>query len=173
MSRLVAYWLGHYQRFTPGVLGEDHASIFLDDLGEPQPDAVLRYPEEFQGKTRIVDGFIHGAPEFVLEIARTSRQIDLVKKKQDYERAGVPEYVVIALDPDQVDWHLLRADRLIQASPDSEGVFRSDTFPGLWLDPAALYAEDWNRLIETLDRGLRSSEHQEFVERLEGARGQA
>src|SRR2546421_12890321 len=43
-SRLISFWLGHYQRFTPGILGEDNATTGLDDFGEPQPDAGLRYP---------------------------------------------------------------------------------------------------------------------------------
>ena len=40
----------------------------------------------------------------------------------------------------------------------------------LWLDPGALFAQDWNGLFAALDRGLASPEHAEFVARLAARR---
>jgi len=47
-------------------------------------------------------------------------------------------------------------------------VIRSDVFPGLWLDVPALLKGDLARVLATLQRGLRSVEHAEFVTELTG-----
>ena len=50
--------------------------------------------------------------------------------------------------------------------PGPDGFFRSKVFPGFWLDPEALYAEDLDRLIEILDQGLATPEHAAFAAHL-------
>ena len=66
------------------------------------------------GLSRVdADGYLTGPPELVVEVARSSRKIDLGTKKKDYERAGVPEYVVVELDPDRVHWFVLRNGRYV------------------------------------------------------------
>jgi Uma2 family endonuclease len=109
----------------------------------------------------------------IAETARSSRQFDLTKKKGDYERAGVREYVVVELDPDRIHWFIRRADRFEDMLPDPDGIYRSEVFPGLWLDPEALYAEDRMRLIRVLDEGLATPEHEAFAARLAEARRRA
>ncbi len=52
----------------------------------------------------------------------------------------------------------------LTAGPD--GIIRSEVFPGLWLDPAAVLARDGARLVAVLQEGLASPEHAAFVERL-------
>jgi Uma2 family endonuclease len=141
----------------------------LGAFGETQPDQILYIPEALGGLSRIVDGYIAGPPELIVEVARSSRAFDLGKKKQDYERAGVPEYVVIELDPDRVHWFVLREGRYAEHPPGPDGVFRSEVFPGLWLDATAFYADDLEGLIATLDRGLATPEHAAFAARLAGA----
>ncbi|MBV8606029.1 MAG: Uma2 family endonuclease [Singulisphaera sp.] len=163
VSRLISGWLLHYQRFTRGVLGADNASTLLDDEAEPQPDASLFIRPELGGRTRLEDGFIAGAPELIVEVARSSRRIDLGPKHVDYERAGVLEYLVVALDPDEVFWHFRRDERFTLMAPAPDGVHRSEVFPGLWLDARALFAEDLDPLFATLDAGLASPEHAAFV----------
>ena len=56
----------------------------------------------------------------------------------DYERAGVLEYVVRALDPDEVIWFEQDQGVLNERPIPSDGIYRSAVFPGLWLDPLAL-----------------------------------
>ena len=138
--------------------------------GEPQPDLHAPHPRG-TGAVRpgSSSGYIVGPPELVVEIARSSRAIDLGPKKADYERAGVLEYVVVELDPDRGP--LVRASRraIRRASAGPDGLFRSEVFPGLWLDPAALFADDLDGLIAALERGLATPEHAAFVARLSRA----
>jgi Uma2 family endonuclease len=167
----ITYWLGHYWRATQGVEAPSNASVLLDDQGEPQPDVLLRILPECGGQSRNEGKYIGGAPELIVEVASSSRRIDLGPKFQDYQRAGVLEYVVVALDPDEVFWFVHRDDQLVAWPAGPDGVFRSEVFPGLWLDPDALFADDMDRLIATLDRGLATPEHADFTAHLAARRG--
>ena len=89
----------------------------------------------------------------MVEISRSSRAYDL-REEGRYERAGVREYVVVELDPDRVHWFIRRDDRFEGLTPGPDGIFRSEVFPGLWLDPVALYRGDLVRLIGVLEQGL-------------------
>ena len=43
------------------------------------------------------------------------------------------------------------------------------SFPGLWRDVAAFWAEDDAKMLAALNAGLATEEHQKFVERLAAA----
>ena len=163
-------WLVDYERATRGVRVTVNASALLDEWGETQPDVSLRILPEHGGQTRIEGRYLAGPPELVIEIALSSRSIDLGPKLQDYQRAGVREYLVVALEPDEVFWYARREDLFTRLQPDGEGLFHSEIYPGLWLDAQALYRRDLDRLDAALERGLASAEHAEFVERLARAR---
>jgi hypothetical protein len=163
-------WLNLYRLRTPGVEALDNATAELDDLGEPQPDAQLRILPECGGQTRTERGYVVGAPELVMEVSKATRFIDLGPKRADYERAGVREYVVRALEPDEVIWHERREGRLVAVDPGQDGLYRSVVFPGLWLDPRALVADDLAGVLAALERGLATPEHAAFVARLAAAR---
>ena len=150
----VGGWLFHYKVYTPGVHSPNNATVKLDRKGEPQPDCQLFIPAEHGGQVRIDDeGYITGAPELVVEIARSSRHYDLGQKKADYERAGVLEYVVVELDPDRIHWFIRRGDHFEDLPPGPDGIYRSEVFPGLWLDPVALFTEDRRRLLQRPEAG--------------------
>lgn len=162
----VTTWLGLYRARTPGVQGLNDTTTLMDDLGVPQPDSQLRILPECGGQSRDEGDYVGGAPELVAETARSSRKLDLGGKRDDYERAGVREYVVVALDAKEVHWHVRRGDRLVRIDPDPDGLHRSAVFPGLWLDPAALLNRDMAGVLTTLERGLATPEHAAFVARL-------
>jgi Uma2 family endonuclease len=156
-------WLGVYKIRTPGAQAAVKATTILGDGGEVQPDGWLRILPAKGGQTRDVGKYVAGAPELIIEVADSSKSIDLGSKLAEYERAGALEYVVFTLDLDEVFWHERRGDRLIRVDPDPDGVYRSKAFPGLWLDPASLFADDSLAMLASLDRGLASREHAEFV----------
>ena len=119
------------------------------------------------------DNYLTGPPEMVVEVAKSSRLFDLGAKRDDYERAGVQEYIVVTLDPHDVHWYRRRGKKLVKVKPDRNGLYRSKVFPGLWLDPAALLRGDLDGVIATLDRGLASSQHAAFVAKLARAAARA
>jgi Uma2 family endonuclease len=164
----IAYWLGHYRRKTPGIDSAGNATTILEPGDEVQPDSQLRIREESGGSTRIIDGYVTGPPELVVEIGASSRAFDLGPKKAAYERAGVREYLFIGIAPDDVHWFALRDGGFVELRPGDDGLIRSETFPGLWLDPIALLSGDLDTLILALDRGLATPEHAAFVANLSG-----
>ena len=169
-SSIAMFWLTTYWRRTPGVEVLDKVSTALDDRTEVQPDALLRVLPKAGGRTRTEESYIDGPPELVVEVSRSSRYLDLGPKRLAYERAGVLEYVVRALEPDELIWHVRRDDRLEVVDPGEDGIYRSETFPGLWLDPMALLGDDLDGVATALDRGLASAEHAAFVACLAEAR---
>jgi Uma2 family endonuclease len=165
----LAGWFFHYRRSTPGIRSGGNITVILGQKSEPQPDRVLYLSEDAGGLSQFdAKGYVTGPPELIVEVARSSRAIDLGDKKKDYRRAGVPEYVVVEIDPDRVHWFVLRKGRYVQHPPAPDGIFRSTVFPGLWLDARALYAEDLDGLIAALERGLATPEHAAFAARLAG-----
>jgi Uma2 family endonuclease len=170
MDHYLSFWVVSYRRSTPGLASSANVTTQLGDDVETQPDSQLRIPEKLGGQTRIVDGYVTGPPEFVIEIGKSSRSYDLGPKKDDYEKAGVLEYLFVGIEPDEVRWFVRREGRFQEMAAGEDGIYRSEVFPGLWLDPRALFAEDLNGLIAALERGLATPEHAAFVDWL-AARG--
>jgi Uma2 family endonuclease len=165
-SRVVT-WLGNYETSTPGVQAGDNGSIRLDVDNEPQPDGYLMIRPERGGQAGISeDDYIEGAPELVAEVASSSASYDLGRKLNAYRRNGVREYVVWRVRDGQVDWFVNREGRFEPLTQPADGILRSEIFPGLWLDPAALVCDDQVRVAAVLQQGLNSPEHATFIERL-------
>jgi Uma2 family endonuclease len=165
----VLIWLDYYAEKTMGVEALGNVTTILGRKNEPQPDALLRILPDFGGQTWNEDGFVHGAPELIAEVAKTTRYVDLGPKLREYERAGVLEYVVHAIDPDEVFWFASEQGLLVQKQVDADGLFRSAAFPGLWLDPHALLDGNRQRLREVVELGCATAEHAAFVARLANA----
>lgn len=157
-------WLGNYWSATPGVELGDNATVRLDLDNEPQPDALLRI--EVGGQSTISqDGYVEGAPELIVEIAASTVSIDLHQKLNVYRRNGVQEYLVWRVENSELDWFRLNAGDYIKLEPNSEGIISSLVFPGLWLDRSELLAGNLAKVLEVLQQGLASQEHQEFVQK--------
>jgi hypothetical protein len=169
-SATLVFWLMYYRGNTPGVDVLDIASTALDFKREPQPDAQLRILPECGSRTQTDRKVVRGVPELIAEVSHTSRHTVLGPKFDDHERVGVLEYIVRALEPDELLWFVLRQGRLVELPASSDGLFRSTLFPGLWLDPRALIENDTRRLRAVVDQGLASPEHAGFVARLAAAR---
>ncbi|MGQ0634662.1 MAG: Uma2 family endonuclease [Planctomycetaceae bacterium] len=168
-TALLVHALSRFQDSTPGVRVATDATVILAEDSEPQPDACLWILKEYGGQTRITrQNYLTGGPELVCEVAHSSVAIDLHQKKDDYESAGVREYLVLCLEEQEIRWFdfLTRT----QIVPDERRILLSRALPGFWLLEPALLARDSKALIKTVERGLASAEHAEFVRRLQAAR---
>jgi hypothetical protein len=163
----VVYWLALYRAATPGTDTADNATVRLDPRNTPQLDACLFILPAFGGNVRIEEGYIIGGPELASEVSATSAAIDLHEKFDAYCKNRIQEYIVYRVFDRAVDWFVLRGDRYDRLTPDASGVFRSEVFPGLWLDSRALLARDLDRLTKTLQQGIATSEHTAFVTSLQ------
>ena len=147
-----------YRAYTPGVQVADNATVRLDSDNEPQPDVSLRIVDERVGRSRLEDGYIIGALELVAEVAASSASYDLHDKMHALRRNGVREYLVWRVLDSAIDWFVL-CGGAYRRLPLVDGQYRSEGFPGLWLEPAALLAPDLPRVLEVLQAGLASDEH--------------
>jgi len=162
-------WLASYCAATPGVEFYDNATVRMDLDNEPQPDALLRIEPAVGGRSHISeDDYIEGAPELIVEIAASSVSYDLHAKLRAYRRNGVQEYVVWRVYDKQIDWFRLVNEEYILQRPDESGMISSHIFPGLSLNVQALLAGDLAQVLAELQKGLGTTEHASFVERLQG-----
>ena len=146
-------WMGGYVVATQVVEGSDNATSRLDVINEPQPDSLIFILPQFGGQVRIsTDGYIEHAPEFVAEVAASSKGLDAGEKKDVYCRNEVREYLIWRTEDRVIDWFVLREDKFEALQPGPDGVLRSEALPGFWLDPAALVAEDMRRVMLVLRR---------------------
>jgi Uma2 family endonuclease len=159
--------LGVYQFATPGIVGSNNASVRLDPDNRAQPDIHLRLRTDYGGQSHLTsDSYLEGAPEFVAEVAYSSVSYDLHDKLQVYRRNGVRDYVVWRVEDRAIDWFVLRETGYERLSPASDGIYRSEVFPGLWLDTAALLRGETQAVVEMIRTGIGSPEHAEFVAKL-------
>jgi Uma2 family endonuclease len=155
-------WLGFYKAFTPNLQTGDNPTVRLDADNEPQPDALLRIKAGGQS-TIGEDGYVEGAPELIVEIAASTVSIDLHDKQRAYRRNQVQEYLVWRVYDQQFDWFRLKEGKYIKLQPDEQGIIKSEIYPGLWLDVPALLSGNLIKVLEVLQQGIATKEHQNYI----------
>jgi Uma2 family endonuclease len=141
----------------------------MDRLNVPQPDIHLRILPEYGGQSGLTaKQYGSGAPELIVEITHSSRSRDFGLKKELYARTGVREYITVETASRTIIWRQLVDGAYQDQTPASDGILRSQVFPGLWLCPADAWDGD---ILPALELGLQSPEHAAFVERLASQRG--
>jgi Uma2 family endonuclease len=162
----LGFVLGLYRRATPGVQALPNVTTILGEDSEPQPDFLLRIRPDYGGRSRDKGDFIKGAAEFLAEISYSTRTVDLGPKKNDYQRGGVREYLVVSVRRRELQWFRFPRGPI---TADAQGLYQSRVFPGLWIDGPALLDLDSARVTEVLQQGLASRGHAAFVKRLQAA----
>jgi Uma2 family endonuclease len=161
----VATFLGSYAAATPGCeIALNATWLLLDD--SPQPDNALLVLPRYGGRVRIEGKYFAGPPELVAETSLSRKKYDLRQKLALYQQAGIPEYLTILPEKEEVRWHRLVDGDYQVMQPGEDGLLRSQVFPGLWLNPAALFGGLFGDVLTALNQGLRSPEHAKFVKRL-------
>ena len=137
----------------------------MGDGEEPEPDATLRVltPEQDLAEEEEYGGYAVGPDGLVVEASDTTRRRDAGPKRDDSERRGVPEYLMLDVVARRAVWLVRDGGGFIEVTPGPAGLLKSRRFPGLWLDPAAFVAGDGTALKAALAAGLASPEHASFV----------
>ena len=164
----LSHWLATYEDSTPGCEGGMEGTWLMGDRSVPQPDATLWILPQSGGQSRVDGNYAAGAPELIVEVAVSSRSRDLGVKLKLYERMGVREYLIAVTEQAKLIWNEWTPEGYQLLDPGADGIFRSRCFPGLWLDPQALWSLDRPRLLDVLQQGLATPEHAAFVARLAG-----
>ena len=66
-------------------------------------------------------------------------------------------------------WFVLRGSQYERLAADAAGVYRSEIFPGLWLDGTALLAGDLAKVHQVLQQGIATPEHAALLTKLQCA----
>ena len=164
---LLSGWLLRYEEATPGVRFLLGITVLLGPFGEPEPDGIMILLPEEGGRTHwTADDYLEGAPELGVEATSSTEAYDLHAKTDDYERAGVQEYLVLAVRQARAFWFANRNGKFVELPPGPDGIQRSEVFPGLWLDPEAMLRDDTARVYAVLQQGLASPEHAAWIKQL-------
>ena len=115
------------------------------------------------------DKFVQGAPELVTEIAFSSVSYDLHEKMEIYRSHGAREYIAWTIEDGSIEWFILREGRFDRLEPGEDGLYRSEVFPGLWLDSSALINGEMETVVRVVQQGVATPEHAAFVARLRQA----
>ena len=162
-------WLWLYKDLTPGCEAGVEGTWIMGEKDVPQPDATLRIFPECGGQSRGQGQYGAGAPELIVEVCWTSTSRDLGVKLELYRSVGLREYITVLLKSRQIVWRQLVRGRYREIAADEDGLLRSHVFPGLWLNPAALWDTKLS-LRTAVEQGAHSPEHAAFVRRLATAR---
>lgn len=74
---------------------------------------------------------IEGAPELIAEVAASSVSIDMHEKLKVYRRNQVQEYILWRFQDGELDWFRLTEGNYIMYESNSQGIIKSEVFPGL------------------------------------------
>jgi Uma2 family endonuclease len=156
-----------YSARTPRLETSANGTVRLDKKNEYEPDGYMRIVDS--GRTRIFDRhYLEGGPEFVYEISNTTVSMDLHEKFEVYERKAVQEYAVWQVQEQRIDLFVAVRGKFRRLQPDVDGILKSKVFPGFWLDTRAMVNGNNGKALATLEAGIASAEHAEFVKRLQG-----
>ncbi len=117
--------------------------VKFNDFFSLQPDICFVNAERVG---IVVDGFLNGAPDLVVEVLSPSTtRHDLRTKRAAYERFGVREYWVLDPDSERLLVHRL-VDGRYQTALDDQGAVRSGVIDGFVLDVPDLFTAVRRRL---------------------------
>ena len=137
--------------------------------GSSQPDCLMYILPKHGGLMKVnYRDLLTGRPELATEIRVSSRPYELRPKLDHYPRSGVPDHLTILVEEEPFEWRVLSRGSYRLMKPAENGSFRTNIFSGPWIDEAAFWREDADRLEVVLDQGLASAEHSRFLETLPG-----
>lgn len=101
VARLVRYRDQHGGEVLPGPV-----DVYFSDSDVVEPDVIFIRADSLE---RVEERLIRGAPDVVVEISSpTTRQLELKRKRDLYEREGVPEYVYVDIEAARIEVYRLR-----------------------------------------------------------------
>ena len=126
---------------------------FADPPGEVHDDVVLALPSELprlfvpdlaiilrSGRAAVGNRMMEGVPDIVIEVLSTDRNRDLVRKRQVYAEAGIPEYWICDRRDDTVRQLELRNGQYVErAVLTADDTLTTPLLPGLAIPLADVF----------------------------------
>jgi Uma2 family endonuclease len=147
--RLITVIRFFVRRRKLGTVFGSRMACRLDDKNAPEPDILFVANKNL---ARLKHGGVEGPADFAVEIVSPeSVELDYGKKRRQYQRFGIREYLIV----DEAERHvtLLRLDRKgkYREVPARKGRVQSQVVPGFWLDPGWLWQEPRPDELEILE----------------------
>jgi Uma2 family endonuclease len=128
--------LGTHCRANGGRIYPGPIDVYFSSADVVEPDLIYLSPQSLE---KVEMRFVRSAPDLVVEVSSPStRRVDQGRKRELYQRYGVPEYWFVDLDADRVEVHRLEGDRY----PPPTVLTRTDTLGSPLLPGFALSIED-------------------------------
>lgn len=111
LVRLFTQKISNYLDYTNiGELIISPFDVYFEELlSAVQPDLLVVLNENRHILKE--DGYIHGAPDIIIEVLSGNKKRDLVKKKSLYEKAGVKEYFAVNPQNSEITSWLLKESK--------------------------------------------------------------
>jgi Uma2 family endonuclease len=98
-----------YRNENGGELFPAPTDVFFSDSNVVEPDVLFVRADHAE---RVEKKFVRSAPDVVVEVSSPStRRLELVRKRELYERFGVPEYWYVDLQADRIEVFRLEEGR--------------------------------------------------------------
>ena len=105
----IAGRLFNYRREHGGQVYPAPLDVFFADDNVVEPDVLFLRGDHL---ARVGDKYVQGPPDLVVEVSSPStRRLELVRKRELYERYKVPEYWYVDLEAERVEVYLLTEGR--------------------------------------------------------------
>lgn len=132
-------------------LGKVYGSRVAFRLGEtngPEPDIAFVRSDRLHLVKR---GFVQGGPDLAIEIVSPeSEERDYVKKRKQFEEAGVPEYWIVDEPKQKVTLLRLGKEGTYREVRPKKGIFTSKALSGFWLRVEWLWQEPLPKTLTVL-----------------------
>ncbi len=133
-QEVVGYLLARFFELaeTNGGHALTFMTVYFSDRDVVLPDLLYLAPES---SYRAEEQFIRGAPDIIVEVSSPeTRWLELVLKRQLYERNGVQEYWYVDTEADEIYIDYLRGDRYVDRTFKRGDTLESEVMPDLILD---------------------------------------
>jgi Uma2 family endonuclease len=119
-----------YAKVHGGQVLPAPTDVFFSHTNVVEPDVIFIRPEHLE---RMEKKFVRSAPDLVIEVSSpTTRRLELVRKRELYERFGVPEYWFVDLDADRIEVYRIEGSQYPTPTFFVRGQeFQSPQVPGL------------------------------------------
>jgi Uma2 family endonuclease len=122
-------------------LGEALMAPFQMKLAQSgrEPDLLFVSSDNL---ARLGNTYLDGPADLVVEVISPDNPgRDRGEKYYEYEAAGIPEYWLIDPIQERVEFYRLNQDGQYELGPVVDGIYRSPTLPGFWLNPDWLWQD--------------------------------
>ena len=100
-----------------------------------------------------------GPPNFILEIHEDTTSQYVEDRKKMFADAGVLEFLIVNASSDKVEWNRLNDGDFVEVLPDSDGLIKSTSLPGLWMAIDAIKKRDNWKIIAGIEHGITRRGH--------------